>query len=93
VTSGASGAPCWDDFTLIQHGGQSASVIGSIWPDGSQFFNIASTNFTFSVTSASTGGYPLATNQTSGIQVLVSIGVVHPLTYREAYNLVELPPI
>jgi hypothetical protein len=74
VTSGASGAPCWDDFTLIQHGGQSASVIGSIWPDGSQFFNIASTNFTFSVTSASTGGYPLATNQTSGIQVLVSIG-------------------
>ena len=74
VTSGASGAPNWDDFTLNQYGGQSASVIGSIWPDGSQFFNIASTNFTFTVTSASTGGYPLATNQTSGIQVLVSIG-------------------
>jgi hypothetical protein len=73
VTSGASGAPNWDDFTLNQYGGQSASVIGSIWPDGSQFFNIASTNFTFSVTSAATGGYPLPTNQASGIQVLVSI--------------------
>jgi hypothetical protein len=74
VTGGASGAPHWDDFTLNQLGGQSASVIGSISPDGSKFFNIASTNFTFRVTSASTGGYPLPTNQTSGIQVLVSIG-------------------
>ena len=74
VTAGASGAPHWDDFTLIQQGGQSASVIGSISPNGSKFFNIASTNFTFKVTSAATGGFPLPTNQTSGIQVLVSVG-------------------
>ena len=72
VGADANGAPNWDDFTLIQYGGQSASVIGSISPNG--FFNMASTNFTFKVTSASTGGYPLATNQTSGIQVLVSTG-------------------
>jgi len=74
VTSGASGAPCYDDFTLNQYGGQSPSVIGNVSPDGSQFFNIASTNFTFTVTSASTGGFPLPTNNINGIQVLVSTG-------------------
>lgn len=67
-----SGAPHWDDCVLDQVGGPSPSVIGSISPDGTQFFNIASTNFTFNVASASTGGAPLPTNPTNGIQVVVN---------------------
>ena len=67
-----SGAPHWDLCTLNQAGGPSPSVIGSVSPDGSTLFNRASTNFTFTVTSASTGGAPLPSNPTGGIKVVVN---------------------
>jgi len=66
-----SGANFWDDCTLIQLGGPSPSVIGAITPNGSQFFN-TNTSFTFTVTSASSGGSPLPTNPQSGIKILVN---------------------
>src|SRR6185312_15887460 len=59
-----SGAPFWDDATLVQVGGASASTIGNVSPDGTKFFNAPSTNFTFTVTSASAGGAPLPNNPT-----------------------------
>ncbi len=40
-----SGAPFWDDATLNQVGGPSASVIGNISPDGTKFFNGTNTSF------------------------------------------------
>ena len=67
-----SGAPFWDDATLTQVGGASASIIGNLSPDGTKFFNAASTNFTFTVTSASAGGAPLPTNPTNGVGVVVN---------------------
>jgi hypothetical protein len=67
-----SGAPFWDDATLTQVGGASASIIGNLSPDGTKFFNAASTNFTFTVTSASAGGAPLPNNPTNGIGVVVN---------------------
>ncbi len=67
-----AGAPFWDDATLNQVGGPSASVIGNLSPDGTQFFNGAHTNFTFNVTSAASGGAALPTNSTSGIGVIVN---------------------
>jgi len=72
VTSGASGAPNWDDFTLNQVGGPSPSVLGNVSPDGSNLFNRAATNFTFTVTSASAGGAPLPDNPQGGIKVVVN---------------------
>lgn len=66
------GAPFWDDATLNQVGGVSPSTIGNLSPDGTKFFNGASTNFTFNVTSASTGGAPLPTNSTSGVGIVVN---------------------
>jgi len=66
-----AGANFWDDCTLIQLGGPSPSVISGLTPNGSQFF-YTNTSLTFSVTSASSGGYPLPTNPTSGIKVLVN---------------------
>src|SRR6185312_350110 len=48
-----SGAPFWDDATLVQVGGPSASVIGNLSPDGTKFFSGTNANFTFTVTSAS----------------------------------------
>ena len=66
------GAPFWDDATLNQVGGPSASVIGNISPDGTHFFNGANTNFTFNVTSAASGGAPLPTNSTSSIGIVVN---------------------
>lgn len=67
-----AGAPFWDDATLVQVGGPSASVIENLSPDGTKFFNGASTNFTFTVTSASAGGAPLPTNPTNGVSVVVN---------------------
>ena len=66
------GAPFWDDATLTQVGGPSASVIGNLSPAGTNFFNGASTAFTFTVTSASQGGAPLPTNPTNGIGIVVN---------------------
>jgi len=66
-----SGATYWDDCTLNQVGGPSPSVIGNFSPDGSKLFN-AATNFTFNVQSASSGGAPLPSNPTNGIQVVVN---------------------
>jgi hypothetical protein len=67
-----AGAPFWDDATLTQVGGASASIIGSVSPDGSKFFNGNDTNFSFTVTSASAGGAPLPNNPTNGISVVVN---------------------
>jgi hypothetical protein len=67
-----SGAPFWDDATLNQVGGPSPSVIGNLSPSGANFFSGASTNFTFTVTSASQGGAPLPTNSISGIGIVVN---------------------
>lgn len=64
------GAPFWDDATLNQVGGASPSVITPT-PNGLSFFTAAS-NFTFNVTSESTGGAPLPTNPTSGIGIVVN---------------------
>ncbi len=66
-----SGANFWDDCSLNQLGGPSPSVIGSLTPNGSHFF-YTNTSLTFTVTSASTGGYPLPTNPTNGIHVVVN---------------------
>jgi len=67
-----SGAPFWGTAVLNQVGGPSASVIGNLNPDGTKFFNAASTNFTFNVTSAAQGGAPLPTNSASGIGIVVN---------------------
>ena len=67
-----SGAPFWDDATLNQVGGPSPSTIGNLSPDGTKFFNAASTNFTFNVTSASAGGAALPTNPTNGLGIVVN---------------------
>jgi hypothetical protein len=66
------GAPFWDDATLNQVGGPSPSIIGNLSPDGTKFFNAASANFTFNVTSASAGGAALPTNATSGVGIVVN---------------------
>lgn len=66
-----SGANYWDDCTLNQLGGPSASVISGLTPDGSKFFN-TNTTLSFTVTSASTGGAPLPTNPTNGVTVIVN---------------------
>jgi len=66
------GAPFWDDASLIQVGGPSASIIGNLSPSGTNFFNGASTSFTFTVASAASGGAPLPTNPTSGIGIIVN---------------------
>ena len=71
-TSYSSGAPHWDDCVLNQVGGPSPSVIGSVSPDGSKFFYRGTNNFTFTVTSASTGGAGLPNNPTNGIQVVMN---------------------
>jgi hypothetical protein len=52
-------------------GGPSASSINNISPNGSQFFE-NTTNLTFSITSASTGGAPLPTNPTNSVAVVVN---------------------
>jgi len=65
------GTPFWDDATLNQLAGPSPSIITTT-PDGTKFFNAASTNFTFNVTSASTGGAPLPTNSTSSVGITVN---------------------
>jgi len=70
-----SGANYWDDCTLIQQSGPSASVVSGITPDGTQFFN-TNKSVSFNVTSASQGGFPLPTNPTNGIHVTVN-GVDH----------------
>ncbi len=67
-----SGATYWDDASLDLVGGPAPSVIGNLSPDGSKFFNGATTNFSFTVTSASSGGAPLPTNPPGGIQVTVN---------------------
>ncbi|HTV63466.1 MAG TPA: hypothetical protein VMH30_12945 [Verrucomicrobiae bacterium] len=67
-----SGASYWDNCSLDLVGGPGPSAIGNLSPDGSHFFNIASTNFTFTVTSAASGGATLPTNPTSGIGVTVN---------------------
>jgi len=66
------GAPFWDDATLIQVGGPSASVIGNLSPSGTNFFNGASTNFTFTVASSAAGGAALPTNPTNSIGIVVN---------------------
>jgi hypothetical protein len=71
AANNAAGTPFWDDATLNQIAGPSPSVITST-PDGTKFFNAASTNFTFNVTSASTGGAPLPTNSTSSVGIVVN---------------------
>ncbi len=67
-----SGAAYWDNCSLNLAGGPGASVIGNISPNGSHFFNISSTNFTFTVTSSASGGAPLPTNPNSGVAVIVN---------------------
>lgn len=67
-----AGAPFWDDATLSQVGGVSASAIANLSPDGTKFFNGASTSFTFNVVSQSQGGAPLATNATSSVGIVVN---------------------
>jgi hypothetical protein len=67
-----AGATYWDDCTLNLVGGPAPSVIGNQTPSGSQFFNLGATNFTFTVTSASSGGAPLPTTATNGITVSVN---------------------
>ncbi|MGA3268113.1 MAG: hypothetical protein ABSE16_14955 [Verrucomicrobiota bacterium] len=62
----ASGAPHWDNCTLNQVSGPQPSIIGNITPNGGQFFNIANTNFTFTVSSPTVG----ITTATNGIQVV-----------------------
>ena len=66
-----SGAPFWDDATLNQVFGPAPSVVTST-PDGTKFFNGASTNFTFTIVSQSAGGSPLPTNSTSSVGILVN---------------------
>ena len=66
------GAPFWDDATLNQTFGPAPSVIGNVSPDGTKFFNGASTNFTFNVTSVAYGGAALPTNPTSGVGIVVN---------------------
>jgi hypothetical protein len=66
-----SGANYWDDCTLIQLGGPSASIIGGLTPDGSKFFN-TNTSLSFTVTSAATGGASLPVNPTNGVKVVVN---------------------
>jgi hypothetical protein len=53
-------------------GGPAPSVISNITPDGSHFFNSVPNGFTFTVTSASSGGAPLPNNPTNGIKVVVN---------------------
>ena len=67
-----SGASYWDNCSLVQVGGPSPSVVGNLSPDGSHFFNGGSTNFTFTITSAASGGAPLPTNPTNGVSVVVN---------------------
>jgi hypothetical protein len=67
-----SGATYWDDASLNLVGGPAPSVIGNLSPDGSQFFNSIPNGFTFTVTSASSGGAPLPSNPQSGIKVIVN---------------------
>ena len=71
-SSNCSGAPHWDDCVLNQVGGPSPSVVGSVSPDGSKFFYRGTNNFTFTVTSASTGGAGLPNNPTNGIKVVMN---------------------
>jgi hypothetical protein len=65
------GAPFWDDATLNLVAGPSPSLITST-PDGTTFFNGASTNFTFNVLSESTGGAPLPTNSANSVGIVVN---------------------
>jgi hypothetical protein len=67
-----SGATYWDDASLDLVGGPAPSAVGGLSPDGSKFFNYGATNFAFTITSASSGGAPLPTNPTNGVQVLVN---------------------
>jgi hypothetical protein len=67
-----SGAPFYDDATLNQVGGPSASVIGNVSPDGTKFFNGTNTSFTFNITSAAVGGAPFPTNATSKVGIIVN---------------------
>ena len=46
-----SGAPHWDNCTLNQLSGFQPATISNLTPSGGQLFNIANTNFTFSVSS------------------------------------------
>ena len=66
------GAPFWDDATLNLVGGPSPSNIGNLSPDGTKFFNAASTSFTFNVASAAAGGAALPTNPSSGVGIIVN---------------------
>ena len=63
------------DFNGLQlipiPGGPSPSMITDLSPDGSKFFQNTS-NFTFNIQSASTGGTPLPTNPTNSIAVVVN---------------------
>lgn len=66
------GATYWDDCTLNLVGGPAPSVIGNVTPDGSKFFNISANTFTFTVTSAASGGATLPDNPTAGISISVN---------------------
>jgi len=59
-TSYSSGAPHWDNCTLNQLSGFQPAVISNLTPTGGQLFNIASTNFTFNVSSSA--GTTVASN-------------------------------
>jgi hypothetical protein len=67
-----SGATYWDDASLNLVGGPAPSVIGSLSPDGSHFFNSVPNGFTFNVSSAASGGAQLPSNPKSGIKVVVN---------------------
>ena len=66
-----SGATYWDDCTLNQLTGASASAINNLAPSGATFF-YTNTSLTFTVNSVSQGGSPLPTNPQSGVQVVVN---------------------
>ncbi|MGA2869928.1 MAG: hypothetical protein ABSF34_12320, partial [Verrucomicrobiota bacterium] len=98
-----SGATYWDAADLDLVGGPAPSVIGNLSPDGSKFFNIANTNFTFNISSASAGGAPLPTNPQNGVTVIVNgvnesaslqftgsptdLNASIPLTSNQVYNI------
>ena len=67
-----AGAPFWDNASLDLEGGPSASAIGNLSPNGTKFFNVTATNFTFTVTSQAAGSATLPTNPTNGVQVIVN---------------------
>ncbi|HUA38123.1 MAG TPA: hypothetical protein VMA35_06950 [Candidatus Sulfopaludibacter sp.] len=84
-----SGAPHWDNCTLNQLSGFQPSVISSITPSGGQLFNIASTNFTFNVTSSA--GTTVASNAIQVVENGVDVSKNLQFSGNSANWAVTLP--